>query len=443
MKYLLLLFFTGVLLLTGCTDSGVNVSSEKEAFMLEGDTPIPSQENTSWWVVTAGDKAKSAKLGLATLSTEQVSELYKILDGYSQKKSTPYVAFLSKKKKNNDEKKFKYRYFKLKPNQKDIEESGGERMFYYHIFVDPSDNEIYQILAVIIPNTEEQIASVKAWGGKLNGNSSQGASVNARNKVQSCTYEEGLTWEPLCGCFSIGTVEVCAPADDNDAIDDGGSGGTDGGCYYTAGECDEEPLYPPGGGAGDDPEPESCPAGQVEDVNGNCITGEVPCVGNPVKNPRIAEQKQNFGVDGGRFTVGDDAVRDAGNTDHKGLDLLVGHGEPLFTMKDGKVEAIGNSFDFGKYVIVSYDINGEDVWMLYGHLNTANVVSGTSISQGTVIGTVEISGNLAGAIRDGYAYQHVHMETRIGGWSGTPKDPEDYITTQFDSNGNPVSGTDC
>ena len=265
-------------------------------------------------------------------------------------------------------------------------------------------------------------------------------SSDSRNKYMNCSYEEGLVWEPLCGCFSIGTVEVCAPADDDDAIDDGGSGGTDGGCYYQGGDCDGD-LYntPPGGS----PDPKTCPAGQVADVNGDCIDGEVPCVGNPVKNPRIAEQKQNSGVDGGRFTVGDDAVRDGGNRDHKGLDLLVGHGEPLFTMREGEVKAIGNDKDgLGKYVIVNYDIGGEDVWILYAHLNTVNVGSGT-IPQGTVIGTAGISGNLAGAIEKNFAYQHVHMEVRIGGWSGSAKDPENYINTKFYTNGNVVPGTDC
>ncbi|MCP9291473.1 M23 family metallopeptidase [Gracilimonas sediminicola] len=362
MKYLLLIGFTGLLILTGCSDSGVNVSSDQTIFLLEGDAPLPSQNNISWWEVREG-KSKSAKPSLSTLSTEQVSKLYKVLDEYSQRKNTPYVAFLSSKKNNKDgkkEKKFKYRYFKLKPNQTAIDKSEGEKAFYFHIFVDPANHEIYQILAVLVPKTEEQIKIVKEWGDKLNGNSSVRIdSSNNRNKSMACTYEEGLVWEPLCGCFSIGTVEVCdQQIDDEDPGGDTGDGPAN--CYYEPEGCEEDTNpNDDGSSPGGDPNNSSCPAGQVEDGNGNCIDGEVPCQGNPVKNPRIAEQKQNSGLDGGRFTVGDDAVRDGGNRDHKGLDLLVGHGEPLFSMREGEVKAIGNDKDgLGKYVIVNYDVGG-------------------------------------------------------------------------------------
>ncbi len=452
MNYLNLFLFLGILIimLSGCKDSGVNTPPETPSFLLEGNASLPNQNSISWWNIEG--KAKVAAPSLANLNSQQVQTLYKILDTYSQKKDTPYVAFISSKKKNKSgqkDKKFKYRYFKLKPNKEAIEQSGGERTFYFHIYVDPANHDIYQILAVLVPKTEEQIEIVKEWGDKLNSTISvRSDSSRSRNKSLVCTYEEGLVWEPLCGCFSIGTIEVCPPSDDKQ-LDPGDDGGSTTDCHYEPEGCQEDPNPndPPFGGGGsnggDTNEPDHCPIGQVEDANGNCIMGEVPCEGNPLKSPRIAEQKQNSGINGGRFTVGDNAVRDGGNRDHKGLDLLVGHGEALFTMKQGVVKAIESSEKLGKYVIVSYNIGGEDVWILYAHLNTVNISYGT-FPQGTVIGTAGISGNLAGAIKDNYAYQHVHVEARIGGWSGkNPKNPENYLSTKFNSDGTIVSGTDC
>lgn len=359
MKYLLL-FFTGVLLLTGCTDSGVNVPPDKQTFLLEGNTLLPSQKNSTWWKMTE-DKAKLVKPSLSNLSTEQVSELYKILDEYSQKKNTPYVAFLSSKKNSKDgkkDKKFKYRYFKLKPNEDAINKSEGEKAFYFHIFVDSANHEIYQILAVLVPKTEEQIEIVKEWGDKLNSNASVRVDSSAnRNKSLTCSYTDGLVWVPECGvsgCFGPGTVEICAPSDyeELDPNNDGGGDGTTG-CYYEPQGCEEDPdpNDPPGGGGSgdsDDPDPDNCPVGQVEDTNGDCIDGEMPCVGNPVKNPRIAEQA-NSGIEGGRKGY----TRSQGTQFHSGLDLRNDSGKPWFSPFSGNIDAFGEDKDgLGWYVTI-------------------------------------------------------------------------------------------
>ncbi|MEQ8524046.1 M23 family metallopeptidase [Gracilimonas sp.] len=444
MRYTLFLFF-GALLIVGCKDFGMNSRSVVEEFKSEGEYALPNQVNVSWW--EGGTNGQNLnKMSVSSLSREKVEKLYQLLEEYSSKKKTEYVAFLSKKKeKSNGKVKFKYRYFKLKPHQKDLEAARGEKTFYYHIYVDPADNEIYQILAVIIPNTEEQIASVKEWGGKLNGNSSGRNSSNSKNKILTCTYEETLSWEPLCGCFSIGTVEVCAPADD--AIDDGGSGGTGGGCYYSGGDCDEAPYNPPGG-SHDDPDQEVCPTGQVEDADGNCIDGEVPCVGNPVKNPRIAEQT-NSGIEGGRF----------GNTrnrpkPHLGIDIKNDVGSPFFSMYSGTVVSTGHDpEELGYWVTVQISVDGEYYTIQYNHLKkNGRPGKNTQVNPGDVIGIQGLSGNLERAIFKDYTddpHTHIVARKRISnGWNleddySDEINPEQIITTKFDNNGNPVAGTDC
>lgn len=454
-KYLGLLLIV-MLLWSGCSDTGVNPEVADHHFVLEGNTPIPGQNSESWWVDVL-EKQKSEKEEFPQLSKDRLNELYKVLDKYSKKRKSPYAAFLSKLKtkkddKNNKNKKFKYRYFKLHPPQKAIEEAEGEKTFYFHIFIDPSTNEIYQILAVFVPDTPEQLQAVKEWGDKLNSNSKTLKTTAAFSKAKSsCSYEDGLTWVPECndgfGCFAPGTVEVC---DDSGSGGGGGEDTGDGGggddpsdCYYDPGGCEED-SDPYGGGSGPGSST-SCSIGQVEDTDGNCVMGEIPCEGNPLKNPRIAAQT-NSGIEGGRFNIGDNAVRDGGNSPHRGIDLKVGHGEAIFSMSDGVV--LRKAYDedgWGQFVVVKYpNIDGKEVWTVYAHLNNISIDEGETISPGTVLGTAGISGNLASAIRKGYATQHVHIETRIGGWSGKePKNPEEYLTTQFDNYGNPVSGTDC
>lgn len=436
MRYLLKSIIICVLLIAGCSDSGLNVNETEDLLLFEGDYLLPNQENFTWWNDKESENSKSKSL--SSLNKNQIREIYKVIESYSNKKKSPYVAFTSKKiTDKNGKDKFKYKYFKLKPNEKDIQESKGEKIFYYEIFIDPNNNEIYQILVAFIPNTEEQIASLKSWGNNLNQNGSN------KSKSSNCTSEEGLTWDFDYQCFSIGIIRICEPVGPSNPeveIPEGGNSDYDDDCQYTAGGCEEEPVGG-GGGAGTEPTT-NCPFGQVEDANGNCIVGEVPCEGNPLKNPRIAPQKKNSGMDGGRFTVGEEAVRNQGTKDHNGLDLLIGHGEALFVLANGNVRATGKSDKLGLYVIVSYEINNEDVWILYGHLNSIRVGNG-EIDKGTVIGTAGISGNLAGAIRDQYAFQHVHIEVRIGGWNGIPINPEYYISTKFDTNGNPINETDC
>ena len=107
------------------------------------------------------------------------------------------------------------------------------------------------------------------------------------------------------------------------------------------------------------------------------------------------------------------------------------------------VVKIANDEDgWGNFIVVKYNVNGNIIWTIYAHLESVSIEEG-SVTKGTVIGTAGISGNLAGAIRDNYAYQHVHVEVRIGGWSGSAKDPENYMNTKFYTNGNVVPGTDC
>ena len=186
----------------------------------------------------------------------------------------------------------------------------------------------------------------------------------------------------------------------------------------------------------------------MDDVNGDCIDGEVPCVGNPVKNPRIAEQNKT-GINGGRKGN----TRSSGTQFHSGLDVKNDRGNPWFSPFSGNIEAFGYNEDLGHYVTIRFQKNDVYHTMQFGHLQENSwPPNGSSINAGDVIGIQGLSGNLRNAIRTGATddiHSHIIVRKRTGpGWNtgadyGDPLNPEEFLTTKFDTNGNPVSGTDC
>ena len=193
-----------------------------------------------------------------------------------------------------------------------------------------------------------------------------------------------------------------------------------------------------------------CPLGTINDGFDNCIGEEEPepCVGNPVKNPRIAEQ-ENSGINGGRY--GD--TRSEGEQFHSGLDVKNDVGKPWFSPFSGNIDAHGYDEELGHHVTIRFLYNGVYHTMQFGHLKENSwPPNGSTINVGDVIGIQALSGNLEAAILDGYTndvHSHIIVRKRIGpGWDtgldyGEPLNPEDFLTTKFNSNGNPISGTDC
>ena len=447
MKYVLFLIAVGVILTSGCDDSGVNqINDTSEILIFEGSTLIPNSSGSSIFA----DNQRSKTSGLPKIKKEHFDALKEVILTYSNAKKSKHVALLSYKKNS----KFKYRYFKLTPNESSLKNANGERLLYYILFIDPVTTEVSKILAAWIPNTPEQKKAIKDWAKKISGrvdgwnqNKNKLQSWSDNQNISNCGYvEDIIVWDEELGSYHQYGGWVCIDQEEKetdqieDSTDD--SSGGSGGCPYAGGGCEEEPI----GGGGGPTSPLTCPVGQVEDANGECIDGEVPCVGNPVKNPRIAEQT-NSGIEGGRFNVGDDAVRkdEYGNfIDHNGTDFLTSQGEAIFSMHDGQVVRIANDEDgWGNFIVVKHNVNGNIIWTIYAHLESVSIEEG-SVTKGTVLGTAGVSGNLADAINDGYAKQHLHLETREDGWTGKdPKDPEIYLKTKFDTNGNAISSTDC
>jgi len=99
---------------------------------------------------------------------------------------------------------------------------------------------------------------------------------------------------------------------------------------------------------------------------------------------------------------------------HTGIDLVEPFGSPVYAADDGIVALVGKSSSgYGNYVVIAHS-GGLDT--LYGHLSTALVKVGQSITQGQPVGLEGSTGNSTGA--------HLHFELRI---NQKPVDPTPYL----------------
>jgi murein DD-endopeptidase MepM/ murein hydrolase activator NlpD len=99
---------------------------------------------------------------------------------------------------------------------------------------------------------------------------------------------------------------------------------------------------------------------------------------------------------------------------HTGIDMVEPFGSPVFAADDGIVALVGSSGSgYGNYVVIAH-AGGLDT--LYGHLSTALVKVGQSVTQGTPVGLEGSSGNSTGA--------HLHFELRI---NQKPVNPAPYL----------------
>lgn len=104
---------------------------------------------------------------------------------------------------------------------------------------------------------------------------------------------------------------------------------------------------------------------------------------------------------------------------HKGLDIGVPEGTPIYAAADGKV-TVANDYDswgysWGYYVKINHSSVHDT---LYAHMSRVAVTEGQYVKQGDLIGYVGSTGNSSGP--------HLHFELYL---DGTRVDPEPYIGT--------------
>ena len=120
----------------------------------------------------------------------------------------------------------------------------------------------------------------------------------------------------------------------------------------------------------------------------------------------------------GRVTTefgADQWVNGVFSSGHKGIDIAIAGGTPIYAAHNGTVAATTGHWSYGNVVMID---NGDGISTLYAHMRSAAIVSvGQTVTQGQVIGYVGSTGNSSG--------NHLHFEVRV---NGVRQNPRNYIS---------------
>ena len=98
-----------------------------------------------------------------------------------------------------------------------------------------------------------------------------------------------------------------------------------------------------------------------------------------------------------------------GPTIHRGVDIVVPTGTPVYAMSSGEVRFAGTMTDFGLVVWVDHE---DAILTLYAHLSEILVVEGERVTKDEAVGLSGESGNASGP--------HLHFEIRGRGHQVDP-----------------------
>ncbi|MBS3928579.1 MAG: M23 family metallopeptidase [Sphingomonadales bacterium] len=98
-----------------------------------------------------------------------------------------------------------------------------------------------------------------------------------------------------------------------------------------------------------------------------------------------------------------------GRRGHKGVDLAMPTGTPIYATADGVISKADWFSSYGLYIALEH---GGNIQTRYGHLSRLNVAAGQQVRKGDLIGYVGSTGRSTGP--------HLHYEVRIGGLAVNP-----------------------
>lgn len=135
------------------------------------------------------------------------------------------------------------------------------------------------------------------------------------------------------------------------------------------------------------------------------VTYDMPELGVDIVAPASGVLTSGFGY---REHPSDGRVRF-----HYGIDIGAAEGTPVLAAAGGEVEAVGDSSDYGLYVIIRHRDGFET---LYAHMGEVSVTGGSAVNAGDAIGSVGSTGNATGAC--------LHLEMIV---DGNYVNPEYYV----------------
>ena len=84
---------------------------------------------------------------------------------------------------------------------------------------------------------------------------------------------------------------------------------------------------------------------------------------------------------------------------HRGLDIALSEGTPIYATHDGEVTTAAYDSGYGNYIVIT---NSEGYTTKYAHLSSISVSQGQTVTRGTQIGAAGSTGNSTGS--------HLHLE---------------------------------
>jgi murein DD-endopeptidase MepM/ murein hydrolase activator NlpD len=167
---------------------------------------------------------------------------------------------------------------------------------------------------------------------------------------------------------------------------------------------------------------------------------KIPCNGDILAVPTIAASSK-FNKNGGRFGL----TRENKTKMHYGIDLKAIPNTPVFAGFAGRVLTVKKDLpsdyyknnSFGNYVVIETVLpDGKIVEIKYAHLNRVDLKFNDIVQADYQIGLSGKTGNA-----QYISSPHVHLEMKDK-TTGVRLDPEKYLATKFDDNGN-STGRPC
>lgn len=191
--------------------------------------------------------------------------------------------------------------------------------------------------------------------------------------------------------------------------------------------------------------------------SGDCTDDKCVQYADVVPNPQISsdnggKKNNRFNSEGGR------------KNPHRGVDIYTGDNKvDVHSLLCGEVVFIVTSFATNEYnstslgnlvVVKSKDKNDEIVYIMYCHLDSVKVGKNDKVKHNEVIGISGSTGNAGSVYENGKLIHgihpenyHIHIEASTSYVAGTATfknvassrvDPENYMKTKFDSNGEKI-----
>jgi len=103
---------------------------------------------------------------------------------------------------------------------------------------------------------------------------------------------------------------------------------------------------------------------------------------------------------------------------HPAIDICAPFNTPIKAIEAGEViEAAYSRLGWGNTVVIKHQVQGQEYWSRYAHLNKIKVQVGDWVERETEIGTIGMTGWTTGP--------HLHLELRLK--SGQPLNPAEYL----------------